>query len=471
MVKQYDIVIIGRGAAAFSAAIKASELSDGKVSIAMVGNGPLGGTCVNVGCVPSKYLIESASKYYYSFKKTFPGIQSSKPSLDFNGLMKGLHGLVQTLRKEKYEKVINAYSNVDTFEGTANFVSAKEIEVNKSLRIGGRGFLVAVGSSPSAPPIEGLSDIGYLDSNNVWDLKYIPKSIVVLGGGAIGLELGQAFLHLGSEVSVVEAAPNILPPAELDISEMLRAHLEEEGMSIITKARVVRVFQKNGRKSVEIVGSAGKKVLETEEILVATGRKPNTSTLNLDKAHVNTDSKGFIITDERMRTSNPSIYAAGDCISKKLMLETLVAKEGTVAVSNILGRDESIDYSSAPWAVFTTPQVASVGYKEEEFMKLNGSCSCRVLSLEDVPKAGIIGESIGLTKIVINPSNGKVVGVHILSPYATEIIMEGVYAVKLGLTYEDIIGTTHVFPTLAESLKMASQAFLRDVSMMSCCVE
>lgn len=469
--RQYDIVIIGWGAAAFAAAIKASELSENKLSIAMVGKGQIGGTCVNTGCVPSKYLIEASNKYYYSFKKNFLGIQSSNQSLDFKELMKGLHILVDTLRKQKYEDVIKSYSNVDTIEGNASFVSPTEIEVNKSSRIKGKNFIIAVGSSPSVPPIEGLSDTGYIDSNTVWNMEHLPESIVILGGGAVGLELGQAFLHLGSEVSIVEAAPRILLTAEPEISDTLRYRLEVEGVSVVTKARVARVFSKNGKKSVEILGADGKRVIDAEEILVATGRKPNTSNLKLNNASVNTDSKGFILTDKMMRTSNPSIYAAGDCVSKRLMLETLAAKEGTVAASNIFGKEQTIDYNSTPWAVFTTPQVASVGYTEEEFMKMRGSCSCRVITLKNVPKASIIGESTGMTKVVVDPLDGRVVGVHVLSPLATEIIMEGVYAVKLGLTYKDIIETVHVFPTLAEGLKIASQAFLRDVSLMSCCVE
>jgi mercuric reductase len=470
---KYELAIIGKGAAAFAAAIKASELSEGKLSIAMIGKGMIGGTCVNVGCVPSKYLIEASNIFFYSKERKFPGIENLAPKLNFKKLMDGLNNLVSNLREEKYVKVLKSYPNVDLIEGEVEFLSSSEILVKNDSKktIHARNFLIAVGSSPSIPPIEGLEDAGYLTSDTVWNLDKMPESITVLGAGAIGLELGQAFSHLGSSVSLIEAAPRIIPTAEPEISEELGNTLEGEGINILTKARIARVYSKNGKKVVEVLTSRGKTVIESDEILVATGRKPNTQSLKLDKASVKTDVRGFIVTDEKMRTSNPSIYAAGDCISKTIMLETLAAREGTVAASNILGLNEKIEYLSAPWAVFTTPQIAAVGYTEEQFMKINGSCSCRVIMLRDVPKSRIIRQVDGLTKLVINPSNGRIVGVHVLSPYATEFIMEGVYAVKLGLTYEDVVRTTHVFPTLAESIKIAGQAFMRDVKTMSCCVE
>lgn len=470
---EYDIAIIGLGAAAFSASIKASEISENKARIAMIGTGPLGGTCVNVGCVPSKYLIEASNSYFYSKKGRFPGINSNGSKLDFGLLMKGLRDLVTRMRNEKYAKVLKSYPNVEPIEGKARFVSSKEIEVYNGnvKKIKAEKIIVAVGSRPSVPNIDGINDVDHLTSDTIWSLDSLPDSIVIVGGGAIGLEIGQALQHLGSEVTIIEATPRIVPTAEPEISELLKEYLEEEGMRIITKARIASVSNKQHKINTQIITSSGKKEIESEKILVATGRAPNTDQLRLDKAGVKTDAKGFIITDETMKTSNSSIYAAGDCVPKKLMLETLAAREGVVAASNIMGIKETIDYSSTPWAVFTWPQIASVGYNEQEFMKLNGSCSCRVLSIENVPKADIIGEKTGLAKIVVNPSNGKVVGVHVLSAFATEFIIEGAYAIKYGMNYEDIIRTTHVFPTVAESIKLASQSFIRDVSMMSCCVE
>ncbi|MEM3267278.1 MAG: mercury(II) reductase [Conexivisphaerales archaeon] len=470
MSSKYDIVIIGRGAAAFSAAIKASELSDGKASIAMVGNGPLGGTCVNVGCVPSKYLLEASHAYFYSKAGRFRGVRTADPSLDFSEVMEGTRALVSSFRKEKYEKVLSSYSNVESIDGYAKFNSSESIEVSgKTIRY--KSAIIATGSSPSIPPIEGLRDAGYITSNTVWQLSKKPDSIAVIGGGAIGLEIGQAFLHFGTQVAVIEAMPRIIPQVEGDISSTLQSKLEDEGMQFYTKARINTVSKGGNGKMVEIVTAKGRKTIKVEEILVATGRIPNTSDLGLDKAGVEADGKGFIKVNSGMRTTNPRIFAAGDCISKKLMLETLAAREGTIASINLLGGNAEIDYDSTPWAVFTNPQVASVGMTEEEFMKKTGACSCRVIELKDVPKAVMLGEPEGMVKLVVDPYSYKVVGLHILSPLATEFIIEGAYAIKYGLTFREIMDMTHIFPTLAEGIKLSAQAFVRDISKMSCCVE
>jgi mercuric reductase len=293
----------------------------------------------------------------------------------------------------------------------------------------------------------------------------------VIGGSAIGLELGQAFLHFESEVTIIEAMPRIMPTAEPEISEALQQRLAEEGMKFFIKSRTNGILKKNGKKLLEVVTAQGKSVIEADEILVVTGRAANTDELSLGKAGVETDQRGFIKTDAKMRTSSRNIYAAGDCVSKRLMLETLAAREGVVAASNIMREEATVDYMSTPWAVFTNPQIAAVGMTEQEFVKQNGSCSCRVVGLRDVPKATMLEEKEGLIKLVINPSNDKVVGLHILSPLATEYIMEGVYAIRDGLTFQDIVSTTHVFPTLAEGVKLAAQSFVRDIAKMSCCVE
>lgn len=473
MGSQYDIVILGRGAAAFAAAIKASELSEGRANIAMIGTGPIGGTCVNVGCVPSKYLLEASHTHFYPQSPRFPGIEPVHPGFNFSKVMDGLRSLVSGFREAKYEKILKSYPNVEMVEGRARFRSSNEVEVlngtNKVVR--GRSIIIATGSRPTAPPIEGLGETGYITSDTVWDLNERPEKLAVIGGGAIGLELGQAFLHFESEVTIIEAMPRIMPTAEAEISEALQERLAEEGMKFFIKARINRASKKNGKKLMEVVTAQGKAVVEFDEILVATGRAPNTNELSLEKAGVETDQRDFVKTDAKMRTSSGNIYAAGDSVSKRLMLETLAAREGVVAASNIMGEESIVDYMSTPWAVFTNPQIASVGVTEQEFVKQNGSCSCRVVRLGDVPKATMLGEKEGLIKLVINPGNDKVVGLHILSPLATEYILEGVYAIKHGLTFQDIVGTTHVFPTLAEGVKLAAQSFVRDIAKMSCCVE
>jgi mercuric reductase len=470
---QYDLLIIGRGAGAFASAIKASELSEGKARVAMVGTGPLGGTCVNVGCVPSKYLLEASHRHFYPQHPTFKGVGAAHPDLDFGKVMLGLKGLVDAFRVAKYEKVLASYPNVEMIEGKARFKSPSEVEVvnGRAKVINAKYIIIATGSRPTAPPIEGLKDTGYQTSDTVWDLDELPRSLAVIGGGAIGLELGQAFLHFGSEVTIIEALQRIIAPTEPEISEALQKKLSDEGMKFYTKARISTIQKANGKKVLEVVTHKGKSRVEADEILVATGRVPNTDELSLERAGVKTDQRGLIKVDASMRTSNKRIFAAGDCVSKKLMLETLAAREGVIAATNIMGGRARVDYLSTPWAVFTSPQIAGVGYTEEEYVKKTRACSCRTLGLDRVAKAEMLNETEGLIKLIVNPNDGRVVGLHALSPLATEYVLEGAIAIKHGFTYEDIIDTTHIFPTLAEGVKLAAQSFTRSIDRMSCCVE
>lgn len=473
MNSEYDIGIIGRGAAAFASMIKATELSEGKARIMMVGNGPIGGTCVNVGCVPSKYLLEASHSSFYPQHPRFPGIGPAYPQFDFRKVMGGLRDLVAGFRKSKYEAILESYPNVEMIEGQARFKSPSEVEVLNGTKstVKAKNIIIATGSRPTSPPIEGLTETGFITSDTVWDLDERPQRIAVIGGGAIGLELGQAFLHFGAEIAIVEALPRIIAATEREISDALQGKLVEEGMKFHIKARINKVGKQNGSKFLEVVTAQGKSTIECDEILVATGRAPNTDQLSLENAGVQTDGRGFIETDATMRTSSSAIYAAGDCVSKRLMLETLSAREGVVAASNIMGRKAAVDYLSTPWAVFTNPQIAAVGFTEEEYVKQTASCSCRVVRLADVAKAAMIGETDGLVKLIINPRDNRIVGLHILSPLATEYVIEGVYAIKQGATFEDIVNTTHIFPTLAEGIKLAAQSFVRDIGKMSCCVE
>ena len=475
-IKKFDLVILGRGAAAFSAAIKASELSDGGMSIAMIGTGPLGGTCVNVGCVPSKYLLEASHAVFNSSHPRMPGIFETPVKHDFSEVMRGLRSYVAHARDAKYAQVIESYNNVKLFNGLGKFVDRKTVMVidpdgKEFATVSGSNILIATGSSPTAPPIEGLNDAEYLTSDTIWNMEDLPDSIAIIGGGAIGLEIGQALLHFGSKVTIIEALNSLLPQTEPEIGYALRARLEKEGMKFYLRARVSRVSKSAKGKSIHVITHKGEEVVEADELIVSTGRKANTEFLNLAAAGVDTDPRGLILTTNTMKTSAPAIYVAGDCVSKKLFLETLAAREGVVAVSNMFGEDLKIDYDSATWAVFTNPQIAGVGMTENVFSKKNGSCSCRVFSLENLTKASIIGETEGIIKITVDPKDNRIVGMHIMAPNATDIITEGAYAVKNRYTIDDVIATSHIFPSFSEGIKLASQSFIRDMSKMACCVE
>ena len=471
--RQFDLVILGWGAAAFSAAIKASELTSGGATIAMIGKGPIGGTCVNVGCVPSKYLLEASHLAFNPRHPRMPGVGAVGPKVDFGKVMDGLRAYVDHARSAKYEEVIRNYPNVTLIEGLGSFLDERTVKVEgpSGGEVSGSQVIIATGSAPTVPKIDGLKEAGYLTSDTLWNLNELPRRVAIIGGGAIGLEMGQALLHFGAEVTVVEALDSLLPQGEPEIGEALKKRLEGEGMRIHLRARVSSAGKSRDGNYVEVITHAGRHRFTVDEIIVSTGRRPNTGTLNLEVAHVKTDERGLIITDRAMRTSSPGIYAAGDCVSKTLFLETLAAREGVVAVSNMFGQEAEIDHGSATWAVFTYPQVAGVGLTEKEFSRKNGSCSFRTLSLANLTKASLMGETNGLVKITVDPKDNKIVGMHIFSPSATDIIIEGAYAVRHGYTVEDIIATSHVFPSLSEGVKLAAQSFIRDVSKMSCCVE
>jgi mercuric reductase len=470
----FDLVIIGGGAAGFSTAIKATEITFGKAKIALINHGNLGGTCVNVGCVPSKYLLEGSNLYHYPPRKSYNGISFQAPSLDFREFMKGLRNFVASVRKRRYEDLIKEFDNIKLFPGKASFSSSSTVTVKykgKSKRLKGKYFLIATGSRPIAPPIEGLDEVGYLDSNTVWNLEELPGSMLVIGGGPIALELGQAFQHLGTKVTIVEVLDRILPNLDPDISKSIRHVLEREGINIITKARVSRLYRKGEKKVAEILTDKGKLGLEVDEVLVATGRAPNTDGLNLDLVDVKMNKYGYISVDGWLRTSNRRVFAAGDVIDKGMKLETLAAKEGTVVADNIFGKHVKMDFTAVPFVIFTNPNVAIAGLSEREATKKYKACSCRVVPVSLTSKGRILQEEDGYVKMVIHPTTRRILGVHVVAHNAAEFITEASVAIKKRMTVEELIDTVHVFPTMAEALKLAALAFKRDVDRMPCCME
>ena len=466
--KEYSLVIIGGGAGAFAAATKANDLKQ-KTVIINAGL-PIGGTCVNVGCVPSKHLLEVGSQYYYGQRPRFDSIKmGGKPEFDFKKAIVQKDEVVGSLRMSNYTDVVASFKTVEYIEGKAKFVSKDEIKVNGE-KIRGEKFVIATGSEAKMPPISGIDKIKYLTNVEALQLDHLPESMIVLGGGPLGLEFAQMFHHLGTKITVVERMERILPFEEPEISVELRRALEEEGISIHTSAEVKKVRKENGCKVVAVKVEGHEVEFKSEEILVAAGITPKTKDMGLEKANVETDARGFIKTDAEMRTTSENIWAAGDSVGK-LALETVAAKEGAIAAENALtGSHKKIGYDEIPHAVFTTPQVASVGLTEEGLMRRMNVCACRTVMLSSVPKARATGENQGVIKLVIDPHTKAIVGCHIVAPAASEMIHEAVMAVKHKVTIDDLIDTVHVFPTFSEGIKLAAQAFVRDIRVMSCCI-
>ena len=470
--KKYDFIILGQGSAAFAAAIKANYLG---IKTAMVGGNAtkgtvIGGTCVNVGCMPSKNLITVANTFYHAINNSFKGIKYEKGKLNFKEIIAQKNAMVEKFRKEKYADVVKELKNVAYINGKGSFISKNQVKVESEI-LEGKKFLIAVGAKTFIPQIKGIDSIDYLTNEEALSLKAPPKSLCILGAGTLSLEFAQLYSHFGTKVTVLQRGERILSNAEPEISDNLRKYLEEEGIKIITEVNVNSVKKIGKNKVINIIHNGKTLNIECEHFLIATGRTPNTENLGLDKIEVKTDKKGFIVVNDEMQTSNSNIWAAGDVIGEP-MLETIAAKEGAVAVENAFTKNKKkIDFTEVPRAVFTYPEAASVGLTDAEANAKGIKCICRVLPFDLVPKAHVIGDTRGVIKIVMQKDNKRIVGIHILSPHAADIIHEATLAVKFKLTIDDIIDTVHVFPTLSEAIKLAAQSFYKDISKLSCCTE
>ncbi|WP_448583848.1 mercury(II) reductase [Thermocrinis sp.] len=459
----YDLLILGGGSAGFAAAIRAHEIG---AKVLIVEQGTIGGTCLNRGCIPSKYLIEIANIFFNA--RNNPFINAKDLYVDMKKVVEFKQGLIQRLRKEKYWDVLEAYPQIDYLSGRAKILANNKASVNgKEITFG--KSVIAVGSRPAIPTIKGINEVKFYTSDTIFDIDYLPKRLLVIGGGPIGLELGQAFLRLGSEVVLVESLDEILPFEERELSSALRNILQKEGMEIITGAKVVSARQEGDSIFLEIEHNGKKNILVGSDLLLAVGRSPNTYDIGLENVGVKTRKGGFIEADKFMQTSNPNFYAAGDCVGK-LPLVTVAAMEGSIAAENaLLGNKKAVDYSTVPRAVFTDPELASVGLKETEAKKLGFEVDVRVLDFSKVPRAVIGLREEGLIKMIMDTKTRKILGVHVLSPHGAEIIHKAVLIVKYGLTVDDVVGTIDVYPTLSESIKLVAQSFVKDVSKLSCC--
>jgi len=474
--KTFDLIIIGGGAGAFAAAIRADEL---KAKTAIVNAGlPLGGTCVNVGCVPSKTLLWAGETMHHAKHHSIPGIDIEVKHFDFQKVVQAELSLVEKLRTEKYEKVLRNLKSVTFVNGKAIFVSPNEIEVNGE-KLQADKFVIAAGSTANVPPIENIREVIYITHIEALKLEKQPKELIVVGAGPLGLEFGQMFSRFGTKVTILQRGPSIFPPAEKALTDRLQEILKKEGITIKTNVEVKSARKENGKKIILYAIDGKSEEVSGDEILLAAGKTPNTDGLGLDKAGVNTDAKKAVVVDQYFQTSQPHIFAVGDVTNLPLRLEPTAGHEGTLAAENALLRSrgatkgqalKSIDYNTVPYTIFTDPQLAGVGYTEDAQMKAMGVCACRTVSFEDVPKALIMLRTEGLIKMAIHPTTRQILGVHILAPNAGELIAEAMMLVKNKNTIDDVISSLPMFPTLSEAIKLVALSFIKDISKLSCCI-
>ncbi|KRG13964.1 mercuric reductase [Virgibacillus soli] len=460
----YDLLIIGSGSAAFSAAIKAIEYG---AKVAMIERGTVGGTCVNIGCVPSKTLLRAGEINHLAKVNPFIGLQTSAGNVELAPLVKQKNELVSELRNKKYIDLISEYG-IDLIEGEATFLDEKTIRVNGQT-LSAKKFLIATGTSPSIPPIPGLEDVEYLTSTSLLELKNLPNKLTVIGSGYIGMELGQLFHHLGSEVTLMQRGEQLLKEYDPEISEAVEKALTEQGINLIKGATFERVEQEGFFKKVYVIVNGKKKVIESDQLLLATGRTPNTKSLNLSAAGVEIGKRKEIKINDYAQTSNERIYAAGD-VTFGPQFVYVAAYEGGLAADNaISGLNKKLNLSVIPSVTFTNPSIATVGLTEKQAIERGYDVKTSVLPLDAVPRALVNRETTGVFKLIADAQTLKVLGVHIVAENAGDVIYAGTLAVKFGLTIEDLKESLAPYLTMAEGLKLAALTFNKDVSKLSCC--
>jgi mercuric reductase len=459
------IAIIGSGSAAFACAIRAVEEG---ARVTMIEHDTLGGTCVNVGCVPSKIMIRGAHIAHEAQHHHFDGVGKTALALDRRSMLAQQQARVDELRQAKYQSILDANPGIAFTRGHARLKSPTVVEVRgedgKAREIRADCVLIATGASPAVPPIAGLKDTPYWTSAEALVADTVPQHLIVLGGSVVGLELGQAFARLGARVTVLELLDRLLPIEDEDISQGLRQALETEGIEVHTGFKTESMAFRDGR--FEIAGNG--KTIDGDKLLVATGRRPNTVDLGLEAIGVKTLKSGAIEVNERLETNVPGIYAAGDCTGQPQFVY-VAAAGGTRAAINMTGGEAALDLSAMPAVVFTDPQVATVGLNERIARERGIAVETRTLTLDNVPRALANFDTRGFIKLVADAGGRRLLGAQILAPEAGEIIQIAVLAIRHGMTVEALGNEMFPYLVMAEGLKLCAQTFTRDVKQLSCC--
>ena len=465
--KTYDLIIIGGGSAAFSAAIKAESL--GLTTLMVNGGLDFGGTCVNVGCVPSKNLIRAGESAYHASHSNFTGISPKGVDIDFGQVIKDKKQLVANLQQQKYMDVVNDFQNLKMIRGWAEFIDDKTILVDGKEKYKALKFLIATGATTNIPVVNGLAGVDYLTNISLFDLEKQPKSMIVLGGGYIALEIAQAYHRLGTKVTLLQRSPFVLSKLTPDISDELLKHLRREGMHIQTGLTFTSVNGESGAIKVHAEKHGETKLFEAEKLVVATGTEPNTSQLGLENIGLELTRSGHIAVNEKMETNLSNIYVAGDVTNTPAFVYT-AAFEGKTAIENAFsGTDNKVDYSSLPWVVFTDPQIAGAGLDEAQAEAKSIPFEVSKLELKDIPRAIAANDTRGFIKLIRNTETDKLIGARVVAPKGGELIQQLSMAIKYGITVKELAESMYPYLTLGEGIKLAAITFGKDVAKLSCC--
>lgn len=461
---ELKVVILGSGAAAFACAIRAASES---AQVTMIERGIIGGTCVNTGCLPSKIMIRMAQVAQAQEHHPFPGIDKVHPLLDRRQLVAQQQTRVAALRQAKYQNILDGDPRLHRLQGQVRFTAAHTLVVKREdgreQNVVADRILIALGASPAIPSIPGLADSPYWTSTEALVAAELPEHLIILGGSMVGLELGQAFLRLGCQVTLI-ARSRLLSREETIIGTQLQVILEREGMRILTDTHAKEVYHRHHRFEVDI----HTETITGDRLLVAAGRRANTADLGLDTAGVKTDHNGAIVVDDHLRTSVEHIYAAGDCTTQPPFVY-VAAAAGTCAAVNMLGGVAALDLSTMPTVMFTDPQAATVGFTEGVARKQKLAVDSRTLALEHVPRALANFQTDGFIKLVAERASGRLLGTQILAPQAGEMITLAALAIRQRLTVKELADMMFPYLVMAEGLKLCAQTFSVDVTKLSCC--
>lgn len=463
----FDLIIVGGGSAAFAAAIYANEQS---LSTLVINAGlPIGGTCVNVGCVPSKFLIRAAESIRHASYSPFAGVQPGKPSWDYRKIIEQKRELVTEMREKKYDDILNTMEFVKTVEGRAEFLDTKTVLVDGKQKYTGLKFIIATGATTFIPSIPGLEQVNYLTHESIFELNELPESLTVLGGGYIALEIAQAYHRFGSKVRIIQRSERILSSQPAEVSDELARHLREEGIEIISGTRIEKVTQQGGKIQLSIQAQGQSQVIESTHLLVATGTNANTSNMGLEKINVTLEKTGHVKVNRLLETSVPNIYAVGDVTANPAFVYA-AAYEGKLAVRNAFnGAQLNTDFSALPWVVFTDPQIAGVGLDEKEAQGLGIPFEVSRLPLSSVPRSQAALDTRGFIKLVRNKETDKFIGARIVAPEGGELISQITLAMRCGMTVAEVATTLYPYLTLSEGIKLAAVGFSKDIAKLSCC--
>ncbi|GAB4356041.1 MAG: mercury(II) reductase [Methylohalobius crimeensis] len=459
------IAVIGSGGAAMAGALKAVERG---AQVTLIERGTVGGTCVNVGCVPSKTMIRAAHIAHLRRQSPFDGgISVVEPEINRPTLLDQQQGLVDELRYAKYESILEGNPAITVLHGEACFLDSHRLIVHLSeggeREVAFDRCLISTGARPAIPPIPGLQDTPYWTSNEALASDIIPERLAVIGSSVVAAELAQAFARMGSRVTIL-ARSTLFFREDPAIGEALTAAFRAEGIEVLEQTQARHIGYGEG----EFVLTTNRGEVRADRLLVATGRAPNTRELNLEAAGVQINARGAIVVDSAMRAGAPDIYAAGDCTDQPQFVY-VAAAAGTRAAVNMTGGEAVLDLTAMPAVVFTDPQVATVGYSEAEAHHDGIETDSRTLTLDNVPRALVNFDPRGFIKLVAEAGSGRLIGVQAVAPEAGELIQAAALAIRARMTVDELADQLFPYLTTVEGLKLAAQTFRKDVKRLSCC--